>query len=106
MRLDALTTNSHGQSQKYHNYEYHSGSHTGSKIVSINLRSLTSRGKIHAHNNHDPRVETVVTADPVNSPDWDGASQTSQSRIIRETRTWAVTEERHGEVLDQDDNNV
>ncbi|OKL56626.1 hypothetical protein UA08_08216 [Talaromyces atroroseus] len=106
MRLDALTTHSHGQSHKFHNYAYHSGSHMGSKIVSINLRGLTSRGKIHAHNSHGPHVQTVVTADPMNSPDWDGASQTSQSRIIRETRTWAVTEERHEDVSEQDDNNA
>lgn len=41
-----------------------------------------------------PYVKTVVTANPSAAPDWDGASETSESRIIRETRTWTVIEER------------
>lgn len=37
-------------------------------------------------------TRTVVTTQP--EPDWDAHSQSSQARIIRETRTWAVTEQR------------
>lgn len=52
---------------------------------------MTGRGK---RNENIPYVKTVVTANPNATLDWDRSSQTSQSRIIRETRTWTVVEER------------
>lgn len=86
MRLDTLTTKTSPQTGNGT-----SVSHIGSKGISFALRSITGRGK---RNESMPYVRTVVTANPNATPDWDGSSQTSQSRIIRETRTWTVVEER------------
>ncbi|PCG94200.1 Hypothetical protein PENO1_079800 [Penicillium occitanis (nom. inval.)] len=66
-------------------------SHVGSRGISFGIRSITGRGK---RNENMPYVKTVVTANPNAAPDWDESSQNSQSRIIRETRTWTVVEER------------
>ncbi|KAH8703269.1 hypothetical protein BGW36DRAFT_369075 [Talaromyces proteolyticus] len=97
MRLDAFTGSYHYKSQR--SYEYNSqnnrqanyGSQIASKQRSINLRSLTGRG---ANPTDKPgATESYVLASKP-SPDWDASSATSQSRIIREVRTFAVTEER------------
>lgn len=93
IRVDALSAISRcgDQLRKY----YPRGSQAVSKIISINLRGLGGFRAINYPENHrGPYVETVITANPANSPDWDGAS--SMSGIIRETRTWEVTEERYG----------
>lgn len=66
-------------------------SHIGSKGITFALRSITGHGK---RSDIVPYVKTVVTADPNAAPDWDEGSQNSQSRVIRETRTWTVVEER------------
>jgi hypothetical protein len=92
MRLDAFTgSNSRFQRANGNNY-YYGGSNPGSKPISINLRSLTGRSKVE-QSRSGAQNETTVSVAP-NSPEWDTTSQTSQSRIIRETRTWTVTEER------------
>ncbi|EED16411.1 conserved hypothetical protein [Talaromyces stipitatus ATCC 10500] len=64
-------------------------SYTGSK--GFNLRSITGRGR---RNDNMPYVKTIVSASPNSALDWDISSQHSQSRIIMETRTVTVVEER------------
>ncbi|EEA21935.1 hypothetical protein TMatcc_008638 [Talaromyces marneffei ATCC 18224] len=86
MRLDTLTIKKCPPKK-----DGTSGSYLGSKGISFAIRSLTGRGR---RNDNMPYVKTVVTANPSAAPDWDGASETSESRIIRETRTWTVIEER------------
>jgi hypothetical protein len=86
MRLDTLTMKTRPQTR------YGTGvSHIGSKGISFALRSITGRGR---RVENMPYFKTVVTANPNAAQDWDGTSQSSQSRIIRETRTWTVVEER------------
>lgn len=99
MRLDALTGSYHYKSQRYYGHgSNHNRSATynskaaASKQRSINLRSLTGRSA-HAENELGVTSEAYVSASRP-APDWDQASATSQSQIIREVRTFAVTEER------------
>ncbi|GAM38451.1 hypothetical protein TCE0_033r09184 [Talaromyces pinophilus] len=86
MRLDTLTIKTCPQTGNGTTV-----SHVGSRGISFGIRSITGRGK---RNENMPYVKTVVTANPNAAPDWDESSQNSQSRIIRETRTWTVVEER------------
>lgn len=61
-----------------------------------------STTRAHTRNARDDRHELMsVPVDPgvhstvvTGSPDWEADSQSSQSRIIRETRTWTVTQAR------------
>ena len=85
MRLDTLMINTHHQPK-----DGPSISEIGTKGISLALRSITGRGK---RTENMPYVKTMVTANPDATPAWDASSQTSQSRIIRETRTWTVFEE-------------
>jgi hypothetical protein len=65
--------------------------------------SLPSRGTTQSHElssiaapdpvAHTDGTATVVTADDLG---WDGLSQTSESRIIRETRTWNIDVQNNG----------
>ena len=86
MRLDTLTIKTCPQTGNRTTV-----SHVGSRGISLGIRSITGRGK---RNENMPYVKTVVTANPNAATDWDESSQNSQSRIIRETRTWTVVEER------------
>lgn len=99
MRLDAITGSYQYKSQRYYGYDsnHNRSTNYSSNLVfeqrSINLRILAGR---HTHlGNNGPGVssEACVSASrPL--PDWDEASTTSQSQIIREVRTFTVTEER------------
>lgn len=66
------------------------GSDASSKGFSINLHGVAGRQN---RNDHLPYVRTFVSASSGNLLDWDCSSQTSQSRIIRETRTVTIIEE-------------
>lgn len=96
MRLDALTGSYHYKSQREYGYNSNHeryaghGSQIASKQRSINLGSLT--GKRRSLSENPGASEAYVSASGP-SPDWDAASATSQSRIIREVRTFTVTEE-------------
>lgn len=96
MRLDALTGSYQYRSQRHYGYDSNNnryanyGSNPASNQRSINLRSLTGRS---AHPENEVTSEAYVSASRP-SPDWDQSSATSQSKIIREVRTFAVTEER------------
>ncbi|CRG91108.1 hypothetical protein PISL3812_08156 [Talaromyces islandicus] len=89
MRLDALTDSYRYKSQRDYGHNSNNDKYA-SKQHSINLRSLS--GKRRSMNNGPGASEAYVSASGP-SPDWDAASTTSQSRIIREVRTFAVTEE-------------
>ncbi|EED18763.1 conserved hypothetical protein [Talaromyces stipitatus ATCC 10500] len=89
MRLDALTGSYQYKSQNRYAYGSHIAS---SKQRSIPLHSLTGSSAQRPENKNSIASETYVSASRP-SPDWDAASATSQSQIIRETRTFAVTEE-------------
>lgn len=96
MRLDALTGSYQYKSHRYYghnsNHDRYAGygSQTASNQRSINLRSLTGK-RPNIGKNPGASEAYVSTSQP--SPDWDAASATSQSRIIREVRTFTVTEE-------------
>jgi hypothetical protein len=96
MRLDALTGSYHYKSQRHygrnssHDRYAGYGSQTASKRRSINLRNLTAKGPNIGKDLGESEAY-VSTSHP--SPDWDTASATSESRIIREVRTFTVTEE-------------
>ncbi|PCG90241.1 Hypothetical protein PENO1_072920 [Penicillium occitanis (nom. inval.)] len=97
MRLDALTGSYQYKSQRHYGYDSNHnryanyGSNPASKQRSINLRSLTGRG---AQPENDLATNEAYVSASRPSPDWDQSSATSQSKIIREVRTFAVTEER------------
>lgn len=98
MRLDAITGSYQYKSQRYHGYHSNRNrfanysSNHASQQRSINLRSLTG---MHAHPGNDLGVSNEATVSATRpSPDWDEVSATSQSQIIREVRTFTVTEER------------
>lgn len=85
MRIDGMTR--YGTSQKGY------GSQSASRMPTLRSRSrrlseahelVPLPAKDHQHQ------ATVTTAGA--GHDWDAESQTSQSRIIREVRTWTVTE--------------
>jgi hypothetical protein len=96
MRLDALTGSYHYKSQRHygHNSTHDRyagyGSQTAPKRRSINLRNLTGK-KPNIGKDLGASEAYVSTSEP--SPDWDATSATSESRIIREVRTFTVTEE-------------
>lgn len=98
MRLDAITGSYQYKSQRYHGYGSHRNrstnhsSNIASQQHSINLRSLTGR-LAHPGNELGVSSEASVSASRP-APDWDEVSATSQSQIIREVRTFTVTEER------------
>jgi hypothetical protein len=96
MRLDALTGSYHYKSQQYSGNHSNRDRYAGygpqaaSKQRSINLRSLTGKRRSVSEN---PGASEAYVSASVPSPDWDAASATSHSRIIREVRTFTVTEE-------------
>ncbi|KAF5860513.1 hypothetical protein ETB97_001413 [Aspergillus alliaceus] len=88
MRIDGMGT------RYYRSY--------GSKDASANLRSLTGNGTRSKDADElpiRPANETTIKATH-EPPDWDADSQTSQSRIIRETRTWTLTAEHRRQSFD------
>ena len=98
MRLDALTGSYQYKSQRHYVYDSNHnriyakyGSNPASKQRSIHLRSLTGRS---ARPENDLITSEAYVSSSRPSPDWDQTSATSQSKIIREVRTFAVTEER------------
>lgn len=85
MRIDGMTR--YGTSQKGY------GSQSASRVPTLHSRSRRL-SEIHelvplpAKDSHHQATVTTATG----GHDWDAESQTSQSRIIREVRTWTVTD--------------
>lgn len=85
MRIDGMTR--YGTSQKGY------GSQSASRVPTLRSRSR-HRSEVHelvslpAKDNHHQATVTTAGA----GYDWDAESQTSQSRIIREVRTFTVTD--------------
>ena len=78
MKIDAITGTQHGK------YSSRSGS-KGQYNASRSGNELAFLPRAADHN--------IVVSTKLPRRDWDAESQTSQSRIIRETKTWTVTVE-------------
>jgi len=91
-RLSKSKGYGYGYNQSSQTKSKHSQKSQQSHVPSIALGSMGVGGSGVGH----ARAQAYAGRD-----DWDAQSQSSQSWIIRETRTWAVTSEAHDDQLEE-----